>query len=72
MTTMSKPRELQVTLLYANKVWRSAGCRLPAIGESFVSRNGHIVTLKVNDQKPSGDRLIVRELLTVKDNAVKA
>jgi hypothetical protein len=58
----NKPREPQVTLLYAGKVWRSAGCRLPEINESFVSRSGHIVTLKVNDQKPSGDRLIVREL----------
>ena len=66
---MKKAEELQVTLLFGGKVWRSAGCRLPNAGEHYVAKTGKIVFHGPNDAKPSGDRLIVRELPPVKERA---
>jgi len=49
-------------ILFEGKIYRPAGCRLPAFGEQYVNKEGKVV-VKQRSHIVDGTRLIVRELL---------
>ena len=54
-----KRNPIPATISYGELVFRPAGYRVPAIGEMYVAKNGHIK--KCGILPPAGECLIVRE-----------
>ncbi len=50
--------------------YRPAGCRRPEVGEYYIAKTGNGRKRGPNDPAPTGDRLILRQLVFIDESAV--